>query len=330
MMVGVKDVIRFIAFGAALAIAIFVILKVPGTGQADTSSQISRDFVLFICSTVVSWTISAWFAKKDSSEKIDAIAERSFEKMASLTLSIEKTKKYLVDTIKLSQSDADQKDATVGLNTYKNRINGCIFTLDQMSSNNDTFRADWLGVVSIPMKIELSKKVDVLSNIPEIIAELNRAPEAGGVTATDFDQKVQEIEREVVGAGRFIAELRGSRHVKPQVADIKQQVSPGTAFSQSGTVSVNVNRQTYRATATGALQPPMNANPEVTIILVKKPESVDLKDIRYPVGVGTNFNFNIMLASSAPGISLALGEYVFEYSAVCGTPEGGGEISISE
>lgn len=55
----------------------------------------------------------------------------------------------------------------------------------------------------------------------------------------------------------------------------------------------------------------------MAIELVKLPDAASPSSIKFPVGVGTNFNFNVMLASVERGGTLACGEYVFRYVANC-------------
>jgi hypothetical protein len=102
-------------FIASILIALWLIFQSTSETSANPAGQIPRDMMLFVCSSFMSWMTSAWFAKKDGSDKIDAIAERSFEKMAMLTMQVERIKKYLVDTIKLSQSEAENKGLDAGL-----------------------------------------------------------------------------------------------------------------------------------------------------------------------------------------------------------------------
>lgn len=302
---------------SAIFLAIFVIIKTPAQDGQAYIFQFSRDVILFVCSTLVSWMTSAWFSAKESNNKIDAIAERSFEKMAMLTLQIERAKKFLVDTIKLSQSEIDP---VLGMSSYKHRINGSIAGLDQISASNDTFRADWLGVVSPAMKEDLAKKLEALSNVQEIVNELSKGAEADG-QLSDLDRKIQSAEREVAGAGKFIGELKSRSPSKMPVAQITQEFEGAQSDTyQAGTLKINVSRFTYRATGTGALDPHMCAKPTVEIELVAYPAGLDISSIRFPVGVGTNFNFNIGLQSAAHGQALPLGVYAFRFVARASQP----------
>jgi hypothetical protein len=237
--------------------------------------------------------------------------------MAMLTLQIERAKKFLVDTIKLSQSDAEKSNDASGMLAYKHRINGSIATLDQISTSNDTFRADWLGVVSPAMKQTLLDKIEALATLPSVVSELSRTQLDGNSSEEEaFDKKVETVGKAVTGAGRLIDELKAKKSPRVPVADIEQSASlENTETFQAGTLMISVKRLTYRATGTGALNPRMLVNPDVTVKLVKWPQTTQPESVRYPVGVGTNFNFNIGLHSGIAGVSLALGDYIFEYEA---------------
>jgi hypothetical protein len=95
MFIDLKRILRWLLVVGAALLAVFIIFKLPDDSIKDQKFGIARDLILFFCSTAITWIISYWFAKKDSSEKIDTIAERSFEKMTRLTLSIEQVKKFL-------------------------------------------------------------------------------------------------------------------------------------------------------------------------------------------------------------------------------------------
>ena len=315
-----KQLIRWLLVIGAAGVCTFIIFRMPDSTIQSHQFGIARDFILFTCSTAISWVISSWFAKKESNEKIDTIAERSFEKMAMLTLQIERAKKFLVDTIKLSQSDAEKMDQGAGLLAYKHRINGTIATLDQISTSNDTFRADWLGVVSPEMKRLLSTKIDALATLPSLVSELSRSqgePQEFNGTPSNLDKRLEEVERAVTGAGRLIGELKPKPAPKKErVAKIVQDpVAGGTAEHQTGTLTIVVERLTFRATGTGSFTPHMNALPEMVIKLAAWPDTTSPEKLKYPVGVGTIMDFNIGLQSGVPGVSLPLGDYVFEYEA---------------
>jgi hypothetical protein len=318
-----KRVTRWALLAGAVLITIFIIFKLPDDSLKDQKFGIARDFILFICSTLITYIVSYWFAKKESNEKIDTIAERSFEKMAKLTLQIEQTKKFLGDTIRLAQTDAERSGPMAGLLAYMHRINGSIANLDQITTQNDTFRSDWLGVVSPSMKKTLSAYLEALSNLPEIVNELSKpsfVSEAGvWPSNAEFDRKVEDVERAVPGAGRLIDELKYTKRKTPSVAALTQLADQGgTEKLQSGQIKINVLKPSYRATGTGSLTPRMANNPNVDVELVEAPSGVNASSIRFPVGVGTNFNFNIMLSAMQVGDNLAVGEYVFQYRAVCG------------
>lgn len=316
-----KRLVRWLLVVMAVSVSIFVIFRMPDDAVKSHQFGIARDFILFSCSTAISWVISSWFAKKESNEKIDTIAERSFEKMAMLTLQIERAKKFLVDTIKLSQSDSEKLNANAGLLAYKHRINGTIATLDQISTSNDTFRADWLGVVSPEMKKALSAKVDALATLPSLVNELSRSQgDINELTTPDssFGKKIEEVERAVTGAGRLLDELtiKPPKKEKEKVAKITQNFSDNNSeLIQSGTIIILVERLTFRATATAKLIPPMAELPEVSVKLTSFPEAAVSENLRYPVGVGVSSDFNIGLHSGVPGLALPFGAYVFEYSA---------------
>jgi hypothetical protein len=301
----------------------------PDEAIREHEFGILRDVVLFGCSVVITWVISFWFAKRESNEKIDTIAERSFEKISMLTLQIERAKNFLNDTIKLAQSDAEREAVGYGMAAYKHRINGCIATLDQISTSNDTFRADWLGVVSPEMKKTLSQKMDALQSLPGVVSELAKQERWGDDRPSEIERKIETVERSVPGAGKLLDEIRAkSDKAVSKVAVITQRPDEGNSeLVQSGRVVISVRRRSLHATASARFEPVMSAVPEIEVSVVSLPEGASEDALVFPGRAEQNQRFNIHLGSADHVTPLPLGDYEFAYQAKLPDKPAEGEAS---
>jgi hypothetical protein len=234
-------------------------------------------------------------------------------------LQIERAKGFLNDTIKLAQSDSEKQHIGYGMAAYKHRINGCIATLDQISTSNDTFRADWLGVVSPEMKKNLAEKIDALQRLPGVVTELSRASDRRADTQEELaiEKTIEDVERSVPGAGKLIDEIRfkAGKSAAPAALVSQSPSSDATQYEQNGTLVITVLRKSPHASGYAALDPQMANIPTVSVKMIASPDSINEPDILYPARTGTTTGFNVNLRSADSVSPLPLGNYVFEYVA---------------
>ncbi len=101
---------------------------------------------------------------------------------------------------------------------------------------------------------------------------------------------------------------------KAPAVSVRQQVIQADENSQRGLLVVEILRPVFNAVGTGKLTPHMRAVPEVTVSLRSHPEGLDMSAFKCSTGVGTTHDFHIGLKSTAFGVTLATGEYEFDYS----------------
>lgn len=98
----------------------------------------------------------------------------------------------------------------------------------------------------------------------------------------------------------------------------EQSVIEATTHKNTGTLSVELRRSVRNFTVSGHLEPNMHNVPQLSVRLIKAPDSLPMH--RLGAGTGTIHDFNIHIVCGEPDIRLPVGSYVFAYEASCGTP----------
>jgi hypothetical protein len=273
-----------------------------------------RDVLLLVVSTLLTILVALFFANWDKSSniskieaenirKIDGIAERSADKMDLISIQIERAKQFLRDTIAISDSARVAHDADAALYAYRHRVAGAMQSLDQIGSSNDAVRSDWFGVVSPEMRDKLETRFKQVERLPEILDEARRNPE------TSQSEPISAV----FGAGKIVEEAK-RRAVRPPAVRVEQSIADlSTGEHQAGEIVIEVIRETFTATGTGKFSPEMSARPFVKHLLKEFPAEITPSEFSIKIGVGTNFDFNVMLKSTEYGKFLPMGKYVVSY-----------------
>jgi hypothetical protein len=279
--------------------------------DASKAGERGNDLLLFFISCFSSWMVSAWFATFTSTDKIDTVAEQSFDKMSKLTVQLEQAKVFLSESIHVGSTESRGRDDTFARKALEHRISGAIKMLDLIATSNEALSSDWLGVVSSPTQRRLKDKIQQLSKLSDYIDDAgDKIPNAG----------VEELSKEIPGANRLIRYVT-SGNPNP-AAVVNQVIHPGaTELEQAGSLTIEVIRDTWSATGSGKLAPAMAQIPTAEVHLVQHPQGAKADDISFPCGVGTVFDFNINLRSKIKNVFLPEGPYVFEYKMKCEKPE---------
>ena len=107
---------------------------------------------------------------------------------------------------------------------------------------------------------------------------------------------------------------------KPAV-NTQQDIEVADPLHQSGTIKIEVLRETFFATGSGRLEPRMNGVPRLNVTVVSRPDGLKDEELIIKPGTGTTYDFNVSIKSFAYGKHLPLGEYVFNYEANVEYPE---------
>lgn len=301
--VSLQGIIKNIFFVAVVIIFLYMAyqLMLPVYSGSNAGQGKSDEILLFFISCFSSWMISAWFATFTSTDKIDTVAEQSFDKMSKLTVQLEQAKVFLAESIQIGSIESKGRDDTFARKALEHRIAGTIKMLDLIATSNEALSSDWLGVVSGPTQRRLREKIQQLSSLSSYVEEGAR---------NISEDVVHKLSKEIPGADRLIRYVASGN----PPALVRQTPGPaGNEKRQEGVLEIEVIRDTWSATGTGKLAPQMVEIPEGRIDLIEHPKGLNTKSITYRCGVGTAFDFNVNLRSSIQNVYLPLGKYVFKY-----------------
>ena len=279
-----------------------------------------KDVITFVLSFIGSILIGHWYANFATTEKVDNIAERSTEKMVMLSVQLEQTRDYLDDTVEVVQGEETMLQR---LDAYRHRTEAAALRVHSLASSNETFRGDWLGVVSDRKRIDIEQKYEKLRKFFDATQTLReRAGSGQGQIRSNLVN--DDARTEIAAAKHTIEEIRKDLpipvYIPPPVVRQRavvanQQMTPvPTAILQEGHLIIQVLRHVPVVTGSGKFNPPMSSRPWVAIERLSSPAGTD-GSVKSTVGVGENSTFHITLKSFESGKQLPLGEYVFKYSA---------------
>jgi hypothetical protein len=290
-----------------------------------------KDVIMLILSLIASVIIGYWFARFSNLEKVDTIAERSTEKMVLLSLQLDDLRTYLEDTEQIALSELPRGTTAGALNAYRHRTQAAAHLISTLANSNETFRGDWLGVVSARMRQEIEQKYENLRRYFEANHTLRGRSSGGEQGHTNSRENAPDtVAQEILEAQQTIEQIRKDLpitvHTSPPVGQVqavavKQETGNLlTNKSQEGEITLTVIRDAFMITGTGKLTPKMISKPYIKLDLVSSPEPYTRERWHYTVGVGTNFDFNIKLKSNMYGTPLATGDYKFRYLATAQAP----------
>jgi len=308
--------------------AIWLIVASSGIQQPTPRELMQKDVILFILSAAFSCILGYYFAKFSNSEKIDTIAERSTEKMVHLTLQLHHLKNYLRDT----EDVADEEQVLnnyAALNAYRHRTLAAAEMAASLAYSNETFRSDWLGIVSDSTKKGIEKRYEAVRQFfqdHDTIEKLKLQQTQGEAVAngnTDATARIKELQKRLEDMQNTlpIQSLVPRPVVKQPAVVVNQRIKQTTAEFQEGDLIVEVLRPVFNATGSGKLNPPMSQVPRVSVSLIESPPGLDKENFKCSPGAGTNFDFNVSFKSTAFGIQLPVGKYIFQYHAEEQGPE---------
>lgn len=283
----------------------FRVLSPFGGASGGKPVASDKDLLLFFISSFSSWVVSAWFATFTSTDKIDTIAEQSFDKMINLTVQLDQAKLFLKNAIDAGEREYRGRGEIFARKALEHRIDGAMHMIDLIQTSNEALANDWLGVVSGAMARQLREKKKGLDKLTTAVQ---------GVAIADAAQDVEaSVGESIPGARRL---LRAANEPGP-AAKVYQQDHGGDDGSQTGRLVIEVIRDTWTATGTGKLSPIMASVPDISVRLLSAPQACDRSTISHHSATGTNRDFNINLRSKVTNLVLVQGKYEFAYTARC-------------
>lgn len=311
-----NTVVASLIVGSLIA-ACFLIWFSYRRSEPTPTDTMLLNVLLLLLSSIATVLIGYCFAKMTTSEKVDTIAERSTEKMVHLSLQLHHLKEYLEETGEVAEEEQALGSAASS-SAYRHRTIAAADIAASLAASNETFRSDWLGVVSNATKKRIEKRYDTLRMFMQDYETIQNLQRAAAITSEgSVDEELKEAERRIESVQRSLP-LQPSviRHsVKPPAVQVSQISDIATSSQHTGKLIVNVIRPVFFATGSGKFTPSMPIVPQLHARLSKGPEELDTNNFRVSPGTGTGFDFNIGFRSTAYGVHLPLGEYIFEYEA---------------
>ncbi|MDR9876575.1 hypothetical protein RJC98_15395 [Pseudomonas allii] len=319
-----KDVV-YVIFGLACMVGTFYLIYLPSSGLQMTPKEQSLSAALqFVITTLSSLIFSYFFAKSGVFEKNDPIAEASAEKIVNLSISIDRLKEFLLSSIDSVESKNDS--AEVQLNGLKNRIESAAEMAVLLALSNQTFKTDWLGVVSSSMRDKIEQKYLATTewiNATDKRQKLEKKLEASGgnsALAAEIVAQLRTTDLKIESLADTIPSVTVPLKKSPATAVNNQTYSVQDEFKQAGQITVSVFRGVTLATGSGKLSPKMVASPHVEVKLESSPEEFDAGKFKIYPGTGTNYDFNVTIKSIVPGQLVPVGDYVFSFEATAVQP----------
>lgn len=106
-----------------------------------------------------------------------------------------------------------------------------------------------------------------------------------------------------------------SAFTKGPAVSVRQEVLEATDITNRGRLVITVVRDSFTATGSGKMSPHLRDIPWVSARLDAFPDGYRSDTVRWVVGSGTVFDFNITLKSTVLNRYLPLGDYIFSYHA---------------
>lgn len=277
--------------------------------------------LLFLLSSSSAVIIGYYFARISIDEKVDTIAERSTEKMVNLSVQLHALKDYLQETEFVAD---DEGSVELSICAYRHRLEAASIMAASLASTNETFRSDWLGVVSSRAKNTIESRFDALKQLlqdSETIERLRRQQsrtEPESTESNDVEEQIRKLEKRIATNQQSLPLIPTSGRAtpaSPAVATRQEVDGDQSEEAQNGILSITILRDTYTATGSGKLSPEMSRIPKVSIQFLSGPDGYSSDDFPYHAGCGTTFDFNIALKSRVFNTPLPIGAYRFRYEA---------------
>ena len=307
-----------LSFLGALGLIVFIY----STPQPTPKENMLMNVILLVLSTIFSSITGYYFAKLTSSEKVDTIAERSTEKMVHLTLQLHHLKNYLQETEDVAEEE-QMTNVDAAMNAYRHRTFAAADMSASLAYSNETFRGDWLGVVSDATRKAIEKRHETLrqyfqdqETIQKLKTRFLQDDEAGSGNI-EVAQQIQKVQERIETIQRDLPVQSLAPRPTPTIPAVMviQRPRQASAELQEGEIVVRLVRPVKNATGSGKFFPQMSNVPRLSASLIKAPPGVACESIRVMPGTGTTYDFNVSIRARDYNVVLPLGDYVFDYRA---------------
>lgn len=171
--ISVTKITKVLGILVCISLVIYLVF-LSDSGEVLSQQEVMlKDLLTVVFTFLSSWLLADWYSRKSNTEKVDTIAERSTEKMVLLSVQLIGVKNYLEDTKLEAEKESN---ATEALSTYRHRTQAAAILITSLANSNETFRGDWLGVVSDDMRKLMEEKHNSLKKfIQDEMSPLQRS-----------------------------------------------------------------------------------------------------------------------------------------------------------
>ena len=294
---------------------------IVGTKPAPSPSEnLLVGIILFLASSVFAIIVAQYYARMSTFEKIDTIAERSAERLINLTTQIEGLALYLEETPNLAD---EEPNAFAALSTYRHRSQGAVLLARSLSSSNDVFSSDWIGVASpaTAAKIqqrfnELRARAEATSKYEELRQYIGQMGDSQSANSQQLRSKLQDLRDRLDAPAANLPQVPRIGLPGQKASEVTQVTESYTDSQQRGKIHIRLLRPLKSVIGTGKLQPEMVSPPRMTIKLVECPPELDRNDFEYRCATGTKHDFPVYMKCRTQGHQLPPGDYWFEFTAI--------------
>lgn len=246
------------------------------------------------------------------------------KKWVHLSLQLHSLKEFLEETEDIAD-DEQAINIYAGMNAYRHRTVAAAHLASSLASSNETFRGDWLGVVTASTKKRIEDRYDALRTFMQDYETIQKLHAQRSVGAFDDDEehvtaRLKEAEQrmEFIQQSLPVQPPILRRPVNPPAVEVTQTPNLAEVGHHKGRLVIKLLRPVFTATGSGKFVPAMPSVPTLHVDLVAAPNELQRDSFRFSPGTGTGFDFHIGLKSIAYGVHLPMGDYVFSYEAKVG------------
>ena len=260
----------------------------------ETQDATSLNIILMICSSALSWVISDFYASQQNNERIDAVGERSGEKILNQSKQLWEIEQSLLQQAEKVEDEFSEQ----ALVSAQEKI-------QLIRSANNTFIGDWEGVVSDNVQTKMAERNNelniLLQNASSNDADVTSSQQHSSLSSqTSLPLHLTPIPPIATNSTKLTTVL-------------EQVVNTNTEKKSQGKMKIRLNRDTFKLNFTGKLYPPLEVIPvDLRARLVEKPTDSP-EAISIHVATGTKTDFHIHAKSTEYDVKLPMGEYVFAY-----------------
>jgi hypothetical protein len=241
--------------------------------------------------------------------------------MVNFSAQLEGLASYLEDTPDVAEDEATPEGS---LSAYRHRCQGAALLTRSLTSSNEVFSSDWLGVASPMVAKRIEGRFAQFKQKKEKEEEQTvleqQLLDIGSQDAVELNKVKAEIAQlKTPSKNRPLPEIPKVARSQPKAIEVLQESDEATEHLQKGTIVLRLKRASRFASGMGKLMPRMPRIPTATLEFLGGPSEFDHSLLTYNSNPGTKFDFPVNL-KSPEGSLLPPGDYRFRYEVKVAEP----------